>query len=290
MAHRVFWANKNLAHKGRATGLIFGFIKQLAALHKKWPDHFRVVAWDAKGGSARRVAESKAGVERGIIAKYYKQERREQQKTPEKEAELESLFEQTDQVQDGLRLTRTLQVKIDGVEGDDILYSYAKWAERHGGEAVIVSTDQDFYQAMSDKVSIYDAMKKEMWTPERFELVFGFSHELWVDAGAIMGDKSDTIIGVDKWGPKTTYKYVQEYGGIQAIWDVLTEKDKPSKTEQRFLDSDVRLELARSLKQMDEVPGLPRTRVLHVPDPKAVEAFLLRFGIASMLKDVWRFT
>jgi len=292
MAHRVFWANQNLAHKGRSTGLIYGFFKQLISLNNRCPDHFRVIAWDAKGGSYRRVEESKAGVEAGIVPEHYKQSRKEQKRTPEMEADIESLFEQMDQVRDGLALTSTLQVTMEGVEGDDILYSYAKWAEEHDGESIIISTDQDFYQCLSDKTTIFDAMKKETWTPERFRLEFGFGPELWVDAGAIMGEvgpSKDNIFGVNKWGPKTTYKYVREHGGVDAIRAALEQKAKITKTEQNFLNSRERLRLALSLKQMDKVPNIPRTRVIHKPNPKDIESFFLRFGMASLLKDIWRF-
>jgi len=288
MAHRVFWANqkKNLAYNGSSTGLVYGFVRQLVSLHKKWPHHFRIVAWDTEGGSARRVAESKVGVEAGVVPEYYKQSRREKEKPPE----IEDMYEQMDVLRDGLAVTNTLQVAMPEVEADDILYTYARWAARWAGSAVIVSSDQDFYQAIGDGVIVYDAMRKETWSEERFEMEFGFAPRLWVEAGAIMGEvgpSKDNIYGVDGWGPKTTYKYVKEHGGISGIRAAILAKSKVGKKEQVFLDSGERLRLAESLKRMDVVP-VPRARMTRKVDPKKVEAFFLKFGFASLLKEAWR--
>jgi DNA polymerase-1 len=287
MAHRVFWANKDLAYKGRSTGVIYGFFKQLVSLHKKWPDHFRIVAWDCAEGSARRVDESKRAVEAGLVPQYYKQARREADKPPE----IEDMYEQMDVLREGLDLTRTLQVHADGVEGDDILHTYARWVTDWGGSAVIVSSDQDFYQVVGNGVVVYDAMKKQTWTEERFRMEFGFGPELWVDAGAIMGEvgpSKDNIFGIDGWGPKTTYRYVREHGGIDAIRETLSKKDRLGKRERDFLDGAERLELARSLKKMDVVK-VPRARMVRKIDPERIREFFLRFGFASLLKHVWRF-
>jgi 5'-3' exonuclease len=287
MAHRVFWANQKLAYKGRSTGLIFGFFKQLVSLHKKWPDHFRVISWDCEGGSARRMEESKRGVESGLVPEHYKQARHEKEKPPE----IEDMYEQMDVLKEGLDLTRTLQVRMEDVESDDVLHTYAKWAEKWGGSSVVVSSDQDFYQLIGDGTVVYDAMKGEIWTRERFSMEFGFGPELWVDAGAIIGEvgpSKDNIFGVDGWGPKTTFKYVREFGGIAAIKAALTGREKLGKKEQTFIDSQDRLALAASLKRMDVVEGVPKPRVTRKIDQGRLDGFFLRFGFASLLKESWR--
>jgi 5'-3' exonuclease len=155
----------------------------------------------------------------------------------------------------------------------------------------VVSSDQDFYQTISDRTVVFDAMKGETWTKERFFMEFGFGPELWVEAGAIIGEvgpSKDNIFGVDGWGPKTTFKYVREFGGIAAIRAELAGRDKLGKKEQMFVDSQERLALAVSLKRMDVVEGVPRPRVMKKLDQGRLEGFLLRFGFASLLKESWR--
>jgi len=281
MCHRVFWTNQTLSHKGKGTGVLFGFFKQLIHLHKSYPDHFRIIVWDR--GYARRLEESQKAVEAGIIPSAYKANREKNK------PELEDMFEQMNQLRDSvLDMIRCVQVSEKGVEADDIIYTYTKYVQKWHGEAVVVSSDNDFFQALAPGVTIYDAMKKEVWTEERFNVEVGFSPSLWVDAGALMGDTGDNIHGVDGWGPKTTNKYVRQYGGIDAVVAAVQAKKKRSKTEQNLLDSLPRLALAKSLKQMDIIPNVPMPRLCRNIDSKSVEKMFLEFGFASLLKEIWR--
>jgi len=296
MCHRVFWAKKNaksggLSYKGRAVDVLYGFFRQLIHLKKKYPEHFPIIAWDR--GYARRLAESQKGVEEGIVPSAYKQPRKEaqQEKEQDRDEDYLSLMEQMEQVRDSLELVYCIQVALDGFEADDIIYSYARTYADWDGKSVIVSTDKDFYQAIDDATIIYDAMKKQVWTKERFELEFGFSPHLWVDVGAIMGEvgpSKDNIFGVDGWGPKTACQYVQEYGDVDAIIAVLEAKKKRGKREQAFLDQIPRLRLAKSLKQMDIIPDLPKPRVIRPVTEEALKQFFIEWGFVSLLKEAIR--
>lgn len=299
MCHRVFWAKKNpknkgggLSHNGLMVDVLYGFFRQLIHLNKKYPDHFPIIAWDR--GYARRLAESRDAVEKGIIPSAYKQPREEARKKKEAEGEDEdyqSLMEQMEQVRDGLEFIKCLQVTVKGFEADDIIHTYARTYADWDGESVIVSTDKDFYQVIDDSTTIYDAMKKEVWTRERFEMEFGFSPHLWVDAGAIMGEigpSKDNIFGVDGWGPKTACQYVREHGDIDAIITVLEAKKKRGKKEQTFIDQLIRLRLAKSLKQMDMMPNLPKPRALRHNSEESLKQFFIDWGFVSLLKDAWR--
>lgn len=294
MAHRVFWAGRkrnpmesagNLESKGREVDLIYGFFRQLVALHKLYPEHLRVIAWD--GGAARRKEETRVAVEAGLIPSGYKATRKRDDADPD----YMSLCEQMAEVKDAMKLVRCVSVQVKGYEGDDILYTYAKaYGDCDGADIVVVSSDKDFYQVLSPTVRIYDAMSKELWTAERFEMEFGFPSSLWVDAGAIMGEvgtSKDNIFGVDGWGPVTTYKHVQDHGGIDNITAYLRSLKKRSKKEQVFLDQLARLDLARSLKQMDVVPGVPKLRCGQYSSD-ALKAYFLEWNFVSLMRDIGR--
>jgi DNA polymerase-1 len=289
LCFREYFSKKNLSYKGRAVDVIFGGLKSLISYHKKWPNHFRIIAWE--GGYARRLAESEAGVEAGIIPSSYKQNRRDKKDAPDAE-DLTVLFEQIDTFQLMLDKTKTLQVRAKGYEADDVINSYADWAVRHGGEAIIVSSDKDFFQCINESVSVFDAREKAMWNLERFEKEFTYSPELWVDKGAIEGEigpSKDNIFGVDGWGPVNANKYVTEHGDIDSILEFLRNKDKRGKREDVFLEQEKRLRLAKSLKRMDIVPELPMPRVKVSPTEKEIVSMFLEYGFASILKESWRF-
>lgn len=287
LCFREHFSKKNLSHKGRAVDVLFGVFKSLVSYHKKWPEHFRIVCWE--GGYARRLAESEAAVEAGLIPSSYKQNRRD--KAAEPDPELEPLFEQMDMLKDMLPRTRTMQVRVKGYEADDVIHSYAEWAARHGGEAVIVSSDQDFYQCLQPGVVVFDARAQELWTHERFEKEFDFPPSLWVDKGAIEGEigpSKDNIFGVDGWGPVNACKYVCRHGDIDAILEALREKKKRGKREETFLEQEERLRLAKSLKRMDVIEELPMPRVRRAATKEDVEKMFLEHGFASLLKEIWR--
>jgi DNA polymerase-1 len=284
MCHRVYWTHQGLSYKGTATGVLYGFFRQLVHLHKNYPDHFRIVAWD--GGYARRLDESVKAVAAGIVPSAYKENRKD--KTPEEQEALDAVFEQMDQLRDMLKMVKCVQVHLKGFEADDIIYTYADYAAKWGGEAVVVSSDHDFYQVLKPGVKIYDAMKDETWSAERFSKEFGFSPSLWVDVGGIMGDKGDNIFGVEGWGPVTTYKYIREFGSMAAVAAAVAAKTKKNKKEQALADSWPRMLLARSLKQMDSVPELPRPRIMEPRDVKVLEQFFIDHGFVSLMKEAWR--
>lgn len=296
LCFREFFAKKNLKYKGKNVDVLFGVFKSLISFHKKWPNHFRVIAWE--GGYARRLAESIAGVEAGLCPETYKENRRrkaaESKESPDPAVDMESLFEQMDMLQqEGLPLTKTLQVRVKGYEADDVLHTYADYANRHNGHAVIISSDQDFYQSISDNVEVYDPRSRETWTKERFEMEFSYSPELWVDKGAIEGEvgpSKDNIFGIDGWGPKTANQYVTEYGDCDAILEALQSKPekKRGKREQTYIDQYDRLMLAKSLKRMDIIPEVPMPRIRHTIDENDLKRFFMKFGFISIKKDIWR--
>lgn len=290
LCFREFFSKKNLSHKGRAVDVLYGVFKSLTSYHKKWPDHFRIVAWE--GGYARRLAESEAAVEAGLIPSSYKQNRRDKAADPDQTVDLEPLFEQMAILEELLAKTKTMQARIKGYEADDVLHSYAEWASRHDGEAIIVSSDQDFYQCIRPNVQVYDARSKELWTYERFLTEFGWEPDLWVDKGAIEGEigpSKDNIFGVDGWGPVTACKYVTEYGDIDAIREAILAKKKRGKKEEVYLEQEERLRLAKSLKRMDIIDDLPMPRIKRKVTKEEVDAVFLEFGFASLLKESWRF-
>lgn len=288
MSHRVFWTHQELQYKGKHTGVLFGFFKQLIYLRKKFPEHFPIVAWDR--GYARRKAESQAGVAAGIIPSAYKEPREiaKAEADPKKQAELESLRIQMEQLRDDvLPLVRCTQAIVDQTEADDLIYTYCRYAHKWGGQAVVVSSDKDFYQVLGigQEITIFDAMKDETWTAERFQMEFAFPASLWVMVGGLMGDGGDNIFGVDGWGPKTSCDYVRQYSDLDSMIAAVQAKPKHSKKEQTFLASIPRVRLAMSLKKMDEVPHVPMPRCGPKPSKPLHDKFL-ELGFVSLLKDV----
>jgi len=282
LCHRVYWTHTSLSYGGKPVGLLYGFLKSLVAFKKKYSDYVFVVCWD--GGYHRRKKESLDAVSRGIISSSYKENRRR----GEISEDLESMFAQKDELQEILNSAKVVQSYVEGFEGDDLIYSYVMKNFNAGGNSIVITGDKDFYQLLKDNVQLYDPIKKEMWTRASFIEKYGIEPELWVDVGAIAGDKSDNIIGVDGWGEKTALKYVEKYGDVDAVLNAIKNKIKRGKKEEKLLDSEDIMRVAKSLKQMDIVPSLPKLRFSGVYSGSNLKKIMMSYGFITLLKDVWR--
>ena len=283
LCHRVHWSHRNLFHQGKHVSVLFGFFKSLIGLKKNYADHLFVVAWD--GGHDRRTRESNDGVAQGIIASAYKENRK---RNEEPDENYQSLLDQMDELKQALALVRVFQVDMQGVEADDVIYSYTVKNSDRGGKTTIITSDKDFYQLLKLGVVLHDPLNSEVWTRQRFCQEFAFEPELWVDVGALQGDKGDNIHGVDGWGPVTAMKYVREHGGIDAVFDAVRSKSKRTKKEDVLLASEKKVRLAKSLKRMDFMPHVPKLRFTSTFESAPLEKFFLRYRFASLLKDIGR--
>ena len=293
--HKIFWAMNarkgtsgtgtasTLSYSGRAIEVVYGFFKHLISLHKDYPDYLRIVAWDR--GYARRLAESEEAVKAGIIPSAYKATRHEKDDA-EREELLENIHAQMEELEEGLKLVRGMQLALPGVEADDIINSYVQTYRQWNGQFVIVSSDKDFYQLLGNGVIIRRS-DTDIWTEERFRTETGMSPELWLEVGGLMGEKGDNIHGAEGWGPVTACKYVQQYGDVEAVIAAVQAKEKRSKKEEVLLNSIPKVRLARSLKAMDIVPNLPKPRCVPMNED-ALKQYFLKWGFASLLKETWR--
>lgn len=282
LSHRVYWTHKDLSYEGTPVSVLYGFFRSLISFKKQFPDYFTVVVWD--GGSKRRKEESEKAVEQGLIASSYKANRKREE-IPE---DLQSIFDQVDVLRKILLKVKVFQVSMKGYEADDIIHTYAKQNSGVGGKSVIVTSDHDFYQVLDANTIIYDAMKQETWTMELFESIYGFDPPLWVDVGAISGDISDNIHGVEGWGEKTAVKYVKEFGCVESVIEAIRGKKKRGKKEEKLLASIDIIQLAKSLKKMDIVPYVPRLRFTRKFDVEEIKKWFIATRFSSLLKDAWR--
>lgn len=86
------------------------------------------------------------------------------------------------------------------------------------GMRVIISTgDKDMAQLVNELVSIVNTMTNETFDRDGVKDKFGVPPELIVDYLTLIGDKVDNVPGVDKCGPKTAVKWLEQYGSLDAV-------------------------------------------------------------------------
>ena len=97
------------------------------------------------------------------------------------------------------------QYEFENVEGDDIIAYYVK-NKKPNEKVVIVSSDKDLTQLISDTVIVYNPRLKDFITKDNSVDKIGITHENVVLEKILCGDSSDNIKGVKGMGETTLLK------------------------------------------------------------------------------------
>ena len=86
-------------------------------------------------------------------------------------------------------------------------------------EVVIASFDSDFFQLISDQVTVlrYRGDRTVLCNPDYIRTRLGIEPAQYADHKALTGDTSDNIRGAEKIGPKTATALLKEYGSLEGI-------------------------------------------------------------------------
>src|SRR5258706_188681 len=106
-------------------------------------------------------------------------------------------------------------LQIEGVEADDVIGTLAREAEKRGLRCVISTGDKDLAQLVSDRVTLVNTMSNERLDPAGVKEKFGVPPERMLDSLTLVGDAVDNVPGVDKVGPKTAAKWLEQYGALE---------------------------------------------------------------------------
>ena len=131
------------------------------------------------------------------------------------------LVEQFPIARDFLRSFGVFQFEEEGFEGDDIAGTIAKQAEKEGYDVTIYTSDRDFLQLVSNKITV-NIIRKGLsdvvpMSPEKVLEEYGFNPKQIIDYKGLRGDTSDNLPGIPGIGEKTAVKLIQEYGSFDEI-------------------------------------------------------------------------
>ncbi|WP_223577007.1 DNA polymerase I [Kangiella taiwanensis] len=187
--------------EGMMTGAVFGVINMLKSLINEYQPTHMAVVFDAKGKTFRNdlYAEYKAN-------------------RPPMPEDLRQQIEPIHQIVKAMGLPLLV---VDGVEADDVIGTLAKQACAEGRETLISTGDKDMAQLVSDNVTLINTMDKNnpITDYERVIEKFGVKPDQIIDYLALVGDKVDNIPGVNKCGPKTAVKWLNEYETLEGVME-----------------------------------------------------------------------
>ncbi|KRN42521.1 DNA polymerase I [Fructilactobacillus fructivorans] len=144
--------------------------------------------------------------------------------------------------------------ELKNYEADDIIGTLAKEASKRGYYVTIITGDRDLTQLCSDKVTVAISKKGvseiEKYTPAFVKETMGITPEQIIDVKGLQGDNSDNYPGVEKVGPKTAVKLIQQFGSIENLYEHIDEVSGKKLKEHLIRDKDQAL-LAKKLATID---------------------------------------
>lgn len=183
----------------------------------------------------------------------YKANRIDYSKTQEEETP----FSQLPDVYAALDYLGMKHTETTVCETDDLIAGYALTYGQEE-EIVIASFDSDFFQLITDKVSVlrYRGKNTMLCTPGYIKEKLGIAPEQYADFKSLTGDTADNIKGADKIGPKTAAILLNEFGTLDQILAHAEGIKKPSVKESIIRNGD-KLRRNYKLIRLDNTAPLP---------------------------------
>jgi len=129
----------------------------------------------------------------------------------------DDLARQLDAIREAARALGWPVLEVEGIEADDVIGTLAREAQSRGVQTVISTGDKDLAQLVNEHVTLINTMSNEKLDVAGVVAKFGVRPEQIVDYLTLVGDSVDNVPGVDKVGPKTAAKWLQQYGSLDAI-------------------------------------------------------------------------
>lgn len=171
-------------------------------------------------------------------------------KTPEEQEEYQAFLQQMNTLHKVLPSFGVKSLKKKGWEADDLIYTATKLTDEF---CIIVSTDRDMLQMVSDRIYVFSPFKEELYTPENFQEKTGVPKEAYLDFRALVGDSSDNIKGVNGIGEKTAQKLINQFKSLDGIKENRQILIQKKRTAEIFKSLDI-LERNEKLMDLTKVP------------------------------------
>ncbi len=268
--HFAFMRNPLRNKNGFNTSAIYGTINFTNEIIKKYDIEYIVFARDLKEKTFRHeVFES------------YKSDR---ETTPDE------LNEQIPYIIEFLQAMGINVLSKQGYEADDIIGSLGKQFYNDFDKIFIVTSDKDMGQLLNDKTFILLPKKEKNTYPvlgiKEIEEKLNIKINQILDYYALIGDKVDSIPGIDGIGPKTAARILKSYNSIFEIIEN-PDKIKSEKIRQKILNDFENLKLYRELVKIKTDINLKiKKDDLRISDIniKKINDFIDKFQLYSLKK------
>jgi DNA polymerase-1 len=185
---------------GQPVGLLLGFANMLLAAHRATRPRAIIVCLDARTPSYRHELWPAYQGERRIYP--------------------DDLQGQLDTIGEMVEAFGFASAKVVPYEADDLLATAITLEEAAGGSALVLTSDRDAYQLVSERTSVLvprAGRDLERVDREGVEERYGVRPDQVIDLIALRGDPSDNIPGARGVGPKTAADLLRRHGSLAGV-------------------------------------------------------------------------
>jgi DNA polymerase-1 len=201
LGHRAYHAMPHVEGAGgRPVGLLVGFANFLLATWRSTQPRAVIVCLDTRVPSYRHE----------LLPGYQGQ----------RDPFADDLCEQLDRMPEMTEAFGFAAAKVVPYEADDLLATAVTQEEARGGGALVVSSDRDTYQLVSDvTATLHPRPRGELERVDRAGVRerYGIEPEQVPDLIALRGDPSDNIPGARGIGQKTGAELLRRYGDLEGV-------------------------------------------------------------------------
>jgi len=190
------------------------------------------------------------------------------------------------------RILSAFQVPVlecEGYEADDVIGALAQQASREGLEVLIVSSDKDMLQLVSEQVFMINPMKDDLrYDRALVEQEMGVQPAQIPDLLALKGDPIDNIPGAPGIGDKGARELIQRFGSVEAALERAGEVERKTYRESLLAHRD-RILLSKRLATIDTAVPIHFSREelkARPPDLKALRQIYKELEFYSLLKEL----
>ena len=197
--YRAFFAlPPALNSAGFPTNATYGFISFMMKLMKRHQPEYLAVVLDA----GRQTFRNQMFVE-------YKRNRRQ---IPN------GLVLQLPHIRRVLDAFNVTALELQNYEADDLIGTLCTTLSDQGCDLIVVSSDKDLMQLITNKVSLFDSVKERWIGANEVMARFGVEPERVPEVLGLMGDVVDNIPGIKGVGRKTAIPLMQQFRNLEDLY------------------------------------------------------------------------
>jgi len=214
---RCFAVIRHINISGNPIGGLTGFLRSLSYMMNLVKPTRVIIVFDGQGNSTNKkylYPEYKANRGNTRVTNWDAYENREE--------ESESIKAQLIRLVEYLKLLPIDLLVIDKIEADDVIGHLAQTID---GKVWIASSDRDYLQLVSDRVTIFSPTKKKFYDTKMVLNEYGVTSQNFLTQKILLGDSGDNVPGVKGLGAKTLIKLFPELGGeVEVSLEEILEK------------------------------------------------------------------